>query len=55
MGFTEGAPTPYVHFKVYEDNSGSFEMAREYKYHPRTKLLNMKLHQFRDYADGGEI
>ena len=55
MGFTEGAPTPSVHFKVYEDNSGSFEMAREYKYHPRTKLLNMKLHQFRDYADGGEI
>ena len=30
-------------------------MVRYYKYFPRTKFLNVKLHHFRDYVDRGEI
>ena len=44
-----------MHCKVYEDNSGALEMAREYKYRPRTKFLNIKLHHFSDYVERGEI
>jgi len=35
-----------VHCKVFEDNSGALEMAKVYKYRPRTKHLNVKLHWF---------
>ena len=31
------------------------EMAREYKYCPRTKSIHVKLHKFRDYVDIGAI
>ena len=44
-----------VHCKVYEDNSGAIEIAREDKYRPRTKHLNCRLHHFRTYVDSGEI
>ena len=54
-GFTEGALTPSLHCKVYEDNGGELDKAREYKYCPRNKLLNVKLHHFRDYVDRREI
>jgi hypothetical protein len=47
--------TPKVHCKVFEDNSGALEMAREPKYRPRTKHLNVKLHHFRDYVLRSEI
>jgi hypothetical protein len=47
--------TPRVHCKVFEDNSGALEMAREHKYRPRTKHLNVKLHHFRDYVMRKEI
>lgn len=46
---------PQVHCKVFEDNSGALEMAREHKYRPRTKHLNVKLHHFRDYVTRGAI
>ncbi len=36
-----------VRIKVYEDNAGAIEIAREKKYRPRTKHLNCKLHHFR--------
>ena len=52
-GFITQAPKAKMHYKVYEDNSGSLEMAREYKYRPRTKLLNIKLHHFREYVERG--
>ena len=55
MGFTEVTLTPLINCMVYEDNTSLLNMAREYKYHPKTKLLNVKLHQFRDYVDKGEI
>jgi hypothetical protein len=44
-----------VHCKVFEDNSGALEMARVYKYRPRTKHLNVKLHHFRSYVESGQI
>ena len=54
-GFEVGDTVPKVHCKVFEDNSGALEMAKEHKYRPRTKHLNVKLHHFRDYVDRGEI
>lgn len=44
-----------IHCRVYEDNSGALEMAREYKYCPRTKFWNIKLHHFCDYVERKEI
>ena len=53
--FTSEEPITKIHCKVYEDNSGALEMAKEYKYRLRTKFLNIKLHHFRDYVEWGEI
>mmetsp|Transcript_26540 Transcript_26540/g.37655 ORF Transcript_26540/g.37655 Transcript_26540/m.37655 type:complete len:1449 (-) Transcript_26540:1524-5870(-) len=47
--------TADIHCRVFEDNSGAVEIAREHKYRPRTKHLNCKLHHFRGYVDSGEI
>jgi Reverse transcriptase (RNA-dependent DNA polymerase) len=44
-----------AHCIVHEDNSGALEMARNPKYRPRTKHLNVKLHHFRDYVQRKEI
>ena len=43
----KGISTSDKHIKVYEDNAGAIEIAREKKYRPRTKHLNCKLHHFR--------
>ena len=53
--FTSEEPTAKLHYKVYEDNSGALEMAKEYKYRPQKKFLNIKLHHFRDYVERGEV
>ena len=47
--------TPKVFCKVFEDNSGAIEMAKEPKYRPRTKHINNKLHHFRSYVHSGDI
>ena len=36
--------------RVYEDNAGAIEMAKNSKYRPRTKHLNIKLHHFRSHV-----
>ena len=46
-GISTSDEKPKVHIKVYEDNAGAIEIAREKKYRPRTKHLNCKLHHFR--------
>lgn len=46
---------PTVLCEVFEDNSGALEIAKNHKYRPRTKHLNVKLHHFRDYVTRGEI
>ena len=36
-----------VRCKVYKDNAGAIELAKNSKYRPQTKHLNIKLHHFR--------
>jgi hypothetical protein len=54
-GIPVHSSTPKIHCRVFEDNSGALEMARTYKYRPRTKHLNVKLHHFRGYVTRKEI
>ena len=44
-----------VHCKVFEDNSGAIEIAKEKKFRPRTKHINCRFHHFRSYIDSKEI
>ena len=46
---------PKVYCEAYEDNSGALAIAKEHKYRPRTKHLNIKLHHFRQYVNNNEI
>jgi hypothetical protein len=56
QGFRINSPQARVHCHVFEDkNSGALEMARIHKYRPRTKHLNVRLHDFRDYVERQEI
>ena len=50
-GIDVNVTKPKVHIKVFEDNAGAIEIAKEKKYRPRTKHLNVKLHHFRYYVD----
>jgi len=54
-GFDVPEWQPQVHCKVFEDNSGALEIAKEFKMRPRTKHLNCKYHHFRHYVDKGYI
>jgi hypothetical protein len=41
-----------VHCKVFEDYSGALlEMAKNHKYCPRTKHINVNMHHFQDYVE----
>ena len=42
---------PEIKCKVFEDNSGALEMAKNPKFRPRMKHINVKIHHFRDYVD----
>ena len=44
-----------VHCKVFEDNIGALEMAKEHKFRPRTKHIHIKYHHFRAYVDNNRI
>ena len=44
-----------IHCKVFEDNVGALEMAREHKYRPRTKHMHIKYHHFRSYVESRQI
>ena len=44
-----------IHCKVFEDNIGALEMAREHKFRPRTKHMHIKYHHFRSYVDSKQI
>ena len=46
---------PRIYCDVYEENSGSLEIAKEHQYRPRTKNLNIKLHHFWQYVNNNEI
>ena len=44
-----------VHCGVFEDNSGSIEMAEVHKWRPRTKHLATKLHHFLSYMNSSQV
>ncbi len=46
---------PYVYCKVFEDNSGTLELARLPKLCPRTKHINVCYHHFREHVQKGLI
>ena len=54
-GFPVSKTEADIHCKCFEDNSGAIEIARNPKYRPRTKHLNVKLHHFRDYVERKEV
>ena len=41
---------PNVFCKVFEDNSGAYELATTPKLRPRTRHINVKYHHFRHYV-----
>ena len=44
-----------VYCKLFEDNSGAYEMATTPKFRPRTKHLNVRYHFFRSYVESGKL
>jgi hypothetical protein len=44
-----------VYCKVFEDNSGTLEMVKVFKFRPRAKHLNVELHHFCSYIKSGQI
>ena len=44
-----------VHCKVFEDNIGALEVAREHKCRSRTKHMHIKYHHFRSYVNSKQI
>jgi len=55
QGYDMVSTQPTVHCRIFEDNSGTLEIAKGPKMRPRTKHINVKFHHFRDYIDHGEI
>jgi hypothetical protein len=55
LGFPVTSSKAEIHCKVFEDNSGALEIARNPKYRPRTKHLNCRLHHFRGYVEDKKI
>ena len=46
---------PKIHCTVFEDNSGTLELAQLPKVHPRTKHINQSFHHFREHVERQEI
>ena len=51
MGIQVSSNKAKVRCRVFEDNTGALEIAKEKKYRPRTKHMNIRLHHFRYYVD----
>jgi hypothetical protein len=49
-GFQVICTQPYVYCTIFEDNSGTLELARLPKLHPRTKHINVCYHHFREHV-----
>ena len=54
-GFQVICTLPSVYYKVFEDNSGTLELARLPKLRPRTKHINICYHHFREHVHKGLI
>ena len=46
---------PTIHCKLFEDNNGALELARERRYRPRTKHIAIKYHHFREHLRNGKV
>ena len=44
-----------IHCTVFEDNSGTLELAHLPKMHPRMRHINQSFHHFREYVEHQEI
>ncbi|KAL7462131.1 hypothetical protein ACHAXS_002520 [Conticribra weissflogii] len=53
--FKTTSTEPNVYCKVFEDNSGTLELAKLPKLRPCTKHINMCYHHFREHARNGLI
>jgi len=54
-GFDLAVEAPTVHCKVFEDSSGTIELAKAPKMRPRTKHINVVYHHFRHHVENGDI
>ena len=54
-GFSMPKSQTKVLCKLFEDNSGAIEIAKEEKYRPQTKHINVKYHHFRSLVQEGVI
>jgi hypothetical protein len=54
-GFQVICTQPYVYCKVFEDNSGTLELACLPKLRSRTKQINLRYHHFREHVRMGLI
>ena len=54
-GFSMPKSQTKVLCKLFEDNSGAIEIAKEEKYRPQTKHINVKYHHFRLLVKEGVI
>ena len=46
---------PKVTCRVFEDNVGALELARNHKLHPRTKHIAIQYHHFREHVKDGSV
>ena len=54
-GFPIATANAKTHCKVFEDNSGTLEIAWTHKFRPQTNHLNAKLHHFRSHIDAEQV
>ena len=54
-GFDMPSVKTKARYKVFEDNSGAIEIAKEEKFRPRTKHINIKYHHFWSLVQNGTI
>src|SRR5210317_2093779 len=55
LGFAVSSSKSIAKCKVFEDNSGALEIAKEVKYRSRTKHINCRYHHFCSYVQSGDI
>ena len=54
-GFKVAKDKAKVKCKVFEDNTGAIEIAKQDKFRPRTKHINIRYHHFRHLVQEGKI
>ena len=55
LSFPIQSTDPKMHCKVFNKNSGAFEIAKTHKYHPKINHFNVNLHHSHNYITQKEI